>query len=137
MAEQVIETILLSFGYFIKKLFVLLKYILYTDCIITGYVLSKEALDRFVNRALKGNIDAGICNHQQDTGNEDVEIGLCLNSVGVKEADTRDKYGKHRFHGDTPEHWMLQEEWGAGEKTYPFYPVKPVRDIDTQYAYII
>ena len=94
-------------------------------------------MDRFVNRALKGDIDGGTCNHQQDTGNEDVEIGLCLNSVGVKEADTRDKDGKHRFHGDTPEHWMLKEEWGAGELTYPFYPVQQVRVIVTLHAHWI
>ena len=91
-----------------------------------GYVLSKEALDRFVNKALKGNTTSGSCNHQQDTGNEDVEIGLCLNSVGVKEVDTRDEEGKHRFQGDKLESWMFSQDWSAIQKSYSFYPVRPV-----------
>ena len=92
-------------------------------------MLSKEALDRFVNKALNGNTLSGTCNHRQDTGNEDVEIGLCLNSVGVKEVDTRDKDAKHRFQGDTLEKWMHTEDWSAIEKSYSFYPMKPVSDI--------
>ena len=92
-------------------------------------MLSKEALDRFVNKALNGNTLSGTCNHRQDTGNEDVEIGLCLNSVGVKEVDTRDKDAKHRFQGDTLEKWMHTEDWSAIEKSYSFYPMKPVSHI--------
>ena len=91
-----------------------------------GYILSKEALNRFVNKGLKGNIINGNCNHQQDTGDEDVQIGMCLNSIGVTAVDTRDAEGRHRFHHDNPQHWMLSESWSALEKTYPFYPVKPV-----------
>ena len=91
-----------------------------------GYVLSKEALHRFVGFALKGNITKGICNHKRDAGNEDVEMGLCLNSVGVHSVDTRDKLGKHRFHSDTPLYWLASESWSAAEQSYPFYPVKKV-----------
>ena len=76
--------------------------------------------------ALNGNVKSGVCNTIQNTGNEDVEIGLCLNSVGVQSVDTRDKFGKHRFHGDKPEHWLFSENWIPLEKTYPFYPVKKV-----------
>ena len=91
-----------------------------------GYILSKEALNRFVNKALKGKVINGTCNHLQDTGDEDVQIGMCLNSVGVTAVDTRDAEGRHRFHHDSPQHWMLSENWSMVEKTYPFYPVKPV-----------
>ena len=91
-----------------------------------GYVLSKEALRRFVNFALKGNVTQGVCNHKKNTGYEDVEMGLCLNSVGVNSADSRDKQGKHRFLSNTPQNWLRSENWSPAEKSYPFYPVKKV-----------
>ena len=53
-------------------------------------------------------------------------MGLCLNSVGVHSADTRDKLGKHRFFSNTPQHWLRSEYWSPGEKSYAFYPVKKV-----------
>ena len=79
-----------------------------------------------MNFALKGNVTNGKCNHKQDSGNEDVEMGLCLKSVGVHSVDTRDKLGKHRFLADTPQEWLASEKWSAAAKSYPFYPVKKV-----------
>ena len=89
-------------------------------------MLSKEALDRFVNKALKGNITNGVCNHKQNNGNEDVEIGLCMQSVNVTAVDTRDKVGKHRFLSDSPQRWLFSEKWSPPEKSYPFYNLKQV-----------
>ena len=92
-----------------------------------GYVLSKEALNRFVNMGLAGNISSrGVCNHKQNNGNEDVEMGLCLNSTGVTPVDTRDEKGRHRFLPDTPWRWEMSDTFSAVEKSYPFYPVLKV-----------
>ena len=76
---------------------------------------------------LVGNISGGgVCNHKQDNGNEDVEMGLCLNSTGVTPVDTRDDKGRHRFLPDTPWRWETSDTFSAVEKSYPFYPVLKV-----------
>ena len=72
-----------------------------------GYVLSREALDRFVNVALEGNtLHPGEkkyhCKINSDTGAEDAEIGFCLESVDVKSGDSRDKEEKYTMFPFTP-----------------------------------
>jgi len=58
-----------------------------------GYVLSREALHRFVERAID---DKSNC-RQDGGGAEDVEIGKCLAAVGVEAGDSRDRQGRHRM----------------------------------------
>ncbi|CAD5224300.1 unnamed protein product [Bursaphelenchus okinawaensis] len=58
-----------------------------------GYVLSREAVRRFVEQALPDPIKC----KSADVGNEDVEIGKCLHNVGVTFGDSRDNKGKHRM----------------------------------------
>ena len=50
-----------------------------------GYVLSKEALRRFGNRSKKRCAD--------DNGAEDVELGRCMERLGVKTQESLDKLG--------------------------------------------
>ncbi|XP_043272134.1 glycoprotein-N-acetylgalactosamine 3-beta-galactosyltransferase 1-like [Venturia canescens] len=68
-----------------------------------GYVLSKEGLRKFVEEALPDNStcrgDAG--------GAEDVEMGICLENVGVKAMDTRDPDGRGRFFPFDPEQHLI------------------------------
>ena len=71
-------------------------------CYFSGYVLSKNALDKFVNLALKGKGN-GNCKFESDDGFEDVELGLCLENVNIKAGDTRDEEGKGRFFPLSPE----------------------------------
>lgn len=71
-----------------------------------GYVLSREALNRFVERALKDK-DHVICKTHEYTGAEDVEIGKCLENVNVIAGDSRDSLGRGRFFPFVPEHHLI------------------------------
>ncbi|VDM44367.1 unnamed protein product [Toxocara canis] len=57
-----------------------------------GYVLSKTALRKFVEEALNNKT---ICSKSGDY--EDVEVGLCLENIGVEAGDTRDEQQRHRW----------------------------------------
>ncbi|PVD29929.1 hypothetical protein C0Q70_09188 [Pomacea canaliculata] len=62
-----------------------------------GYVLSKEALRRV---ATLGK-NASVC--RQDGGAEDMEMGKCLQNLGVKLMPSVDNLGRSRFHCFGPE----------------------------------
>lgn len=78
-----------------------------------GYVLSKESVRLFVEQALPNTI-----NCSNDTfGDEDVEMGKCLKSVGVKLGDSRDEFGKERF-SPLPPYFLLNPDQN---KTFWYY----------------
>lgn len=58
-----------------------------------GYVLSREAVRRFVEIALP---DKNLC-RPENQGLEDVEVGKCMENVNVTAGDTRDSEGRGRF----------------------------------------
>ncbi|XP_071051932.1 glycoprotein-N-acetylgalactosamine 3-beta-galactosyltransferase 1-like isoform X2 [Onthophagus taurus] len=68
-----------------------------------GYVLSKEALQRFVVIGLHNNT---LCN-PFDGGSEDLQLGKCMENVGVKAGDSRDSLGRGRFFPFIPEHHLI------------------------------
>uniref|UniRef100_A0A336LXY8 Glycoprotein-N-acetylgalactosamine 3-beta-galactosyltransferase 1 n=1 Tax=Culicoides sonorensis TaxID=179676 RepID=A0A336LXY8_CULSO len=83
-----------------------------------GYVLSKEALRRFIEQALP---DPAKCRHSND-GAEDVNMGKCMMSVGVKFGDTRDAQKKNRFLPMAPiDHLFpkITDEWYFKLSRYP------------------
>lgn len=87
-----------------------------------GYVLSREAVKRFIEKAVP---NATIC-RQDDDGSEDVEMGKCLSSVGVRAMDSRDRLGRGRFFPFVPEHhlipnYLAKDFWYW---KYIFYPSK-------------
>lgn len=73
-----------------------------------GYVLSREAVARFVS----GHGDASKC-RPGDEGPEDVEMSRCLQRLGVNFLDTRDKYGRNRFF-----HFSGEDALSLSEQVY-------------------
>ncbi|XP_040208219.1 glycoprotein-N-acetylgalactosamine 3-beta-galactosyltransferase 1 [Rana temporaria] len=66
-----------------------------------GYVLSKEALKRFVNAFKEEK-----CTHSSSV--EDMALGKCMENIHVKAGDSRDTSGKETFHPFVPEHHLIQ-----------------------------
>lgn len=58
-----------------------------------GYVLSREAVRRFVEIALP---DRELCRPENE-GLEDIEVGKCMENINVTAGDSRDPDGKGRF----------------------------------------
>ncbi|XP_038626256.1 glycoprotein-N-acetylgalactosamine 3-beta-galactosyltransferase 1 [Tachyglossus aculeatus] len=82
-----------------------------------GYVLSREALRRFV-----GAFRTNKCSHSSSI--EDLALGKCLEALDVRAGDSRDGSGKETFHPFVPEHHLIR---GYLPKTfwywnYNYYP---------------
>ncbi|XP_044027652.1 glycoprotein-N-acetylgalactosamine 3-beta-galactosyltransferase 1 isoform X2 [Siniperca chuatsi] len=67
-----------------------------------GYVLSKEALRRFV----KG-FNNGECTHFSTI--EDMALGKCMETMKVEPADSRDVKGRQTFHPYPPDHYLVRQ----------------------------
>lgn len=86
-----------------------------------GYVLSKEAVRRFVEEGLPNKTKC----REDGRGSEDVEIGKCLQNVGVAAGDTRDGMGRGRFFPLVPETHLIpgqmpKDFWFWSYAYYPF-----------------
>ncbi|MGH0146809.1 UNVERIFIED_CONTAM: hypothetical protein FKN15_047889 [Acipenser sinensis] len=84
-----------------------------------GYVLSKEALRRFIE-----GFKTKQCTHF--TSVEDLALGKCLDTMNVTAGDARDKNKRESFHPFTPEMHLVKS---YGAKTfwywsYNFYPTE-------------
>lgn len=66
-----------------------------------GYVLSKEALRRFVQ-----GFSSGDCTHFSDI--EDLALGTCMEKMKVRPADSRDVLGRQTFHAFPPENHLVR-----------------------------
>jgi glycoprotein-N-acetylgalactosamine 3-beta-galactosyltransferase len=77
-----------------------------------GYVLSRGALDKFVNHALT-DTEGNVCRTKDDAGFEDVEIGKCLQNVNVTAGDSRDETGRSRFFAVIPDKVLISSTFLA------------------------
>lgn len=87
-----------------------------------GYVLSREALRRFV-----GAVASGACGHTSPV--EDVALGQCLEKLGVEAGDSRDTRGRETFHPFRPETHLIPPP--TPDRSYPqysYYPAQWVSD---------
>ncbi|XP_037068747.1 glycoprotein-N-acetylgalactosamine 3-beta-galactosyltransferase 1-like [Pollicipes pollicipes] len=87
-----------------------------------GYVLSREALRRFVTIGLN---DPTKCKKEHG-GAEDVEMGKCMERLNVTAADSRDNEGRYRFFPFTPESHLVAEKFPKSfwYWKYIYYPQK-------------
>lgn len=88
-----------------------------------GYVLSKEALRRFV----KG-FSTGECTHFSVI--EDMALGKCMEMMKVEPADSRDIKGRQTFHPYPPNNYLVRQSprprpWYL---IYEYYPPIEVRN---------
>lgn len=67
-----------------------------------GYVLSREALRRFI----KG-FETGECTHFSTI--EDMALGKCMETMKVEPVDTRDVKGRQTFHPFPPERYLIRQ----------------------------
>ncbi|XP_077533198.1 glycoprotein-N-acetylgalactosamine 3-beta-galactosyltransferase 1-like [Haemaphysalis longicornis] len=88
-----------------------------------GYVLSREALRLAVEEGLTMQ---GRC-RPDSRGHEDVEMGHCLNNVGVPAGDTHDALGRIRFFPIIVNDYLKPDAWNPDfwGYTYPRYPIMP------------
>ena len=87
-----------------------------------GYVLSKKALEEFVTKGI--NDKTGKMCHQNSKGSEDIELGRCMENLGILPGDTRDAYGKGRFFPLAPEKHLnsgLMDNQSKWYRKYKFY----------------
>ncbi|KAH8323392.1 hypothetical protein KR067_007195, partial [Drosophila pandora] len=72
-----------------------------------GYILSKEALRRFV---VEGIPNKKYC-LPGTVINEDIEIGRCMANLNVTAGDSRDEMGRGRMFPFVPEHHLIPAKW--------------------------
>ena len=70
-----------------------------------GYVLSREALQRFVTKGITD--ETGKICRKDGKGAEDAEMGKCMQNLNVPAGDTRDAMGRGRFLPLAPNYHLI------------------------------
>ncbi|XP_017834886.2 uncharacterized protein LOC108594267 [Drosophila busckii] len=97
----------------------------------SGYVLSREALQRLVEHGLKSTVCRVASN-----GQEDLEIGHCLRFCRVKVADSKDEYNRLRFMPLEIENWLIPHRIGNDSwmHQYTSYKIEQGQNFCSSYA---
>ena len=92
-----------------------------------GYVLSKEALHRFVTQGIPDETGL-ICRHDDYKGAEDIAMGKCMANLNVQAGDSRDSEGRGRFFPLYPAQHLAPGFLGKDSwyKRYLYYPESEV-----------
>ncbi|XP_066499782.1 glycoprotein-N-acetylgalactosamine 3-beta-galactosyltransferase 1 [Hoplias malabaricus] len=92
-----------------------------------GYVLSREALRRFVQ-----GFRSGQCTHV--SAEEDKALGQCMETMEVKAGDSRDENQREHFNPFSPEVHLQPPVNGKQFWGYSYYPTKRGPDCCSDYA---
>lgn len=84
-----------------------------------GYVLSREALRRFVQ-----GFRSGRCTHSSPV--EDMALGRCMETMKVKAGDSRDEKERETFNPFDPASHLVPPDNGKQFWGYSYYPTKRV-----------
>ncbi|XP_025020267.1 glycoprotein-N-acetylgalactosamine 3-beta-galactosyltransferase 1-A-like [Python bivittatus] len=82
-----------------------------------GYVLSKEALRRFI-----AGFDTKVCSHTSSV--EDLALGQCMEKMGVEAGDSRDTRKRETFHPFVLEQQLMRKvSKNSWYWNYCYYPI--------------
>ncbi|CAG7786337.1 unnamed protein product, partial [Allacma fusca] len=85
-----------------------------------GYVLSRKALELLTTQGLK---NGSLCRMDSE-GSHEIEMGKCLENLGVVAGDTRDNLRRDRFLPFTPENHLIDSRRNQSFEffTHAYYP---------------